>query len=244
MLASECQEQELRSWQGCLAGRARGRRGWGGWVALFGGRGVQGPGFQPPSMHAGPHASCSAAVESGLREHLATAQRTIRLAQLACKHELPGEAAPGEAAQQVQGAAGPGVEDEQAAEGLAAAGSSANIASCDDCGSQPGHVDELGLEDGSSGQRLLEAFMRRMGSTALDGAALGHERLLLSAENATLRAVVAAVRGGTSLGPGAVDDPLNTLLVVNGRLQKQLARVALARSAVARAGSGSTSLRV
>lgn len=195
-------------------------------------------------MHAGPHASCSAAVESGLREHLATAQRTIRLAQLACKHELPGEAAPGEAAQQVQGAAGPGVEDEQAAEGLAAAGSSANIASCDDCGSQPGHVDELGLEDGSSGQRLLEAFMRRMGSTALDGAALGHERLLLSAENATLRAVVAAVRGGTSLGPGAVDDPLNTLLVVNGRLQKQLARVALARSAVARAGSGSTSLRV
>ncbi len=181
-------------------------------------------------------------MESGLREHLATAQRTIRLAQLTCKHELPGEAAPGEAAQQAQGAAGPGLEGEQAAEGLAAAGSSADLAS-DDGGSQSWHVDELGLEEGSSGQRLLEACMRRMGSTALDGAALGHERLLLAAENATLRAVVAAVRGGTSLGPGAVDDPLNTLLVVNGRLQKQLARAALARSAVARAGSGSTSLR-
>ncbi|KAL4434150.1 hypothetical protein ABPG75_000591 [Micractinium tetrahymenae] len=190
-----------------------------------------------------------AAVESGLKQHLATAQRIIRVAQLARKHELPGEAAAAAAAaeaadgdQQAQPAADTEAEaaDEQAAKGQAAAGSQGgeqaqggNPGNSDSSGSAAGSVDELGLAQGSTGQRLLEAFVQRMGGAALDGAALGQERLRLAAENATLKAVVAAVRGGTTLGPGTVQDPLNTLLVVNGRLQKELGGAALARRAMA-----------
>lgn len=183
--------------------------------------------------------ACSAAVESGLKEHLATAQRIIRLAQLARRHELPSDAAA--AAEATAGdhgnpqlAAGTLGLDEQAAEGQAAGTSQASTPSSSDGGDgHAGGEGELGLEPGSAGQRLVEAFMQRTGSAALDGAALGQERLRLSAENATLKAVVAAVREGTGLGPSAVDHPLNTLLVVNGRLQRELGGAALARRAAA-----------
>lgn len=176
-------------------------------------------------------------MESGLREHLATAQRIVRVAQLARRHELPGEGAPAEGDQQLQTTAALETVGEQAAAGQAAAGSGSTTPADDGSGSQPGRVDELGLEEGSAGQRLVEAFMQRMGSAALDCAALGQERLRLAAENGTLRAVVAAVRGGASLGPATVDDPLNTLLVVNARLQKGLGGAALARRALAGAPS-------
>ena len=206
-----------------------------------------------------PSSSCrSASVESGLREQLATAQRILRLAQLCRKHELAGEGAAGAAAAEA-GAGAAAAQDGGPAE--PAAGAPEGSSSC--CGSGKADADddaeaaevggscssgsgsgsdalaELGLPPGSSGQRLLAAFTRRMNAALLDRAALDQERLRLGAENATLRVVVAAVKAGTSVGAGAVDDPLNTLLVVNGRLQKELGGAAAQRRAIGGGSKGS-----
>lgn len=203
-----------------------------------------------------------ATVEAGLREHLTTAQRIVRLAQLSRKHELPGEDAASAAAAAAAAAAASadadlaevsidaaGTAAEQPQQPAAAAGGSAGAQAHSVRASRGGSaelltqdsmasgMDELGLAGGSSGERLLEAFMLRMNGAAMDFAALSQERLRLAAENATLRAVVAAVQGGTSVGPGTVEDPLNTLLVVNGRLQKELGGAAVARRAVAASSS-------
>lgn len=168
-------------------------------------------------------------MEAGLREQLATAQRILRLAHLGSKLMLPGEAA----------AAG-GLQPDEA--GAAAAAGASEPVEQAPAGKSGGAGDdpalrELGLAPGSAGQRLLEAFLRRMGGAALDRAALEQERLRLAAENAALRAVVAAVREGSSVGPGAVDGPLNTLLVVNGRLQQALGGAAAAARRAAAAGT-------
>ena len=195
-------------------------------------------------------------MESGLREQLATAQRILRLAQLCRKHELAGEGAAGAAAAEA-GAGAAAAQDGGPAE--PAAGAPEGSSSC--CGSGKADADddaeaaevggscssgsgsdalaELGLPPGSSGQRLLAAFTRRMNAALLDRAALDQERLRLGAENATLRVVVAAVKAGTSVGAGAVDDPLNTLLVVNGRLQKELGGAAAQRRAIGGGSKGS-----
>lgn len=93
-------------------------------------------------------------------------------------------------------------------------------------------MDELGLRSSSSEQRLVDAFVRRTSGAALGRAALEQERLRLGAENATLRAVLATVQASSSVGPGAVEDPLSTLLIVNGRLQKALGGAAAARRAL------------
>lgn len=164
-------------------------------------------------------------MEASLKEQLATAQRIIRLAHLSGKLMLPGEAA-GEGAS----AAGAQEVDQQPEAVAAEAEGEKEQAQ----GSSDGAVlQELGVPPGSAGQRLLEAFLKRMNGAALDLAALEHERLRLGAENATLRAVVAAVQAGTSVGPNAVDDPLNSLLIVNARLQKELGGAAAARKALA-----------
>lgn len=181
----------------------------------------------------------SASVEAGLREQLAAAQRIIRVAQLSQRHAVPADAAGAAAAEADEGTAP--VQDEQqeqrvgegqsceADEERQAAGSSIGVPS------SPGSAgtDELGLLAGSGEQRLLGTFVRRTGGAALGRAALEQERLRLAAENAALQAVVATVQAGSGVGPGAVDDPLNTLLVVNGRLQKALGGAAAARRALA-----------
>jgi hypothetical protein len=118
----------------------------------------------------------------------------------------------------------------QARAGWGGGSSSSSSSSASSSGSDS--LAEIGLPPGSSGQRLLAAFTCRMNAALLDRAALGQERLRLGAENATLRAVVAAVKAGTNVGEVAVDDPLNTLLVVNGRLQKQLGGAAAQRRAI------------
>ena len=156
---------------------------------------------------------------------------------------LPGEAAAAAAAAQAQpegaeleaaaAAAAEGAELRQASPAGKAAATGATAASAGGSNSGDPALRELGLAPGSAGQRLLEAFMARMGGTAADRAALEQERLRLGAENAALRAVVAAVREGGSVGPGAVDGPLNTLLVVNGRLQQALGGAAAARRSAA-----------
>ncbi|PSC75832.1 flagellar associated [Micractinium conductrix] len=182
-----------------------------------------------------------AAVEAELKEHLARAQRIVRLAQLSRKYELPGETAAAAAAAASEAQAAQIAEAQQADGDEPVAGTQQGQAAAAAGWQQeaaPAQGDdetlaELGLVPGSAAQRLLDAFLRRMGSAALDAAALGQEKLRLEAENATLRAVVAAVQAGTSVGAGAVDDPLNTLLVVNGRLQKALGGAAAARRAVA-----------
>ena len=181
-------------------------------------------------------------MESGLREQLATAQRIVRLAQLCRKHELAGEAAAAAAA--AGGTAGGvaaqegGAEEPEGSSSCCAGDAEAAAeAEAEEDGSSGGSngssaLAELGLPPGSSGQRLLAAFTQRMNTALLDRAALDQERLRLGAENATLRAVVAAVKAGTSVGAGAVDDPLNTLLVVNGRLQRELGGAAAQRRAI------------
>lgn len=192
-----------------------------------------------------PHLECSATVEAGLREQLATAQRIMRLAHLSKKLELPGEQAAAQAAaagqqgkQQLQAAGGQEQEQEQgAAAGEPAAadrGADAPPSSTDD--DSDAVLAELGLPPGSGGQRLLAAFLRRMNSAVLDRAALERERLRLAAENQMLQAVVAAVQAG------AVDGPLSTLLVVNSRLQQELGGAAAQRRALSRASGdrGST----
>lgn len=164
----------------------------------------------PPTPTTSPP-RCSASVEAGLQEQLATAQRIMRLAQLSRPHQLPGEA---------------GAAAAEAPAGEAALGASAaeeEAAACSGTASDsPGAMQALGLPAGGAGQRLLEAFSRRCGAAALDAAALERERLRLAAENATLAAVVATVQAGGGVAPGALDDPLNTLCVVNGRLQVAL----------------------
>ena len=180
-------------------------------------------------------------MEAELKEHLARAQRIVRLAQLSRKYELPGETAAAAAAAASEAQAAQIAEAQQADGDEPVAGTQQGQAAAAAGWQQeaaPAQGDdetlaELGLVPGSAAQRLLDAFLRRMGSAALDAAALGQEKLRLEAENATLRAVVAAVQAGTSVGAGAVDDPLNTLLVVNGRLQKALGGAAAARRAVA-----------
>lgn len=196
-------------------------------------------------------------MEARLKEHLATAERIIRLAQLSRKHELPGEDAPDALAAGTEDAAGTAAaaadEDGQLAATEAGSGAieggeqRARSASAGrSSGSSEGpsssggrSFDELGLAAGGSEQRLLEAFVQRMNGAELDAAALAQERLRLQAENTTLRAVVAAVQAGITVGPTSVEDPLSTLLVVNGRLQKELGSAALARRAAA-ASTGST----
>lgn len=147
-------------------------------------------------------------MEAGLREQLAAAQRIMRLAQLSRQHQQSGAEAAAEPVPEA--AALGGAEDAGASEG------SGPLSDCPDA------LQALGLPAGSAGQRLLEVFSRRMGAAALDGAALARERQRLAAENAALRAALAKVQAGSTVGPGALDDPLNTLLVVNGRLQQAL----------------------
>ena len=133
-----------------------------------------------------------------------------------------------------------GGDGEAEAEGGEGAGGSGGKGAC---GDDP--LAGLGLPPGSSGQLLLAAFIRRMNAALLGGAALDGERLRLGAENATLRAVVATVKAGTQVGAGAVDDPLNTLLIVNGRLQKELGGAAAQRRAIAvsnRSGGGAATM--
>lgn len=187
----------------------------------------------------------SASVDAGLREQLAAAQRIIRLAQLSQRHEVPGDAS-GTAPVEADEGAAPAQQEEQeqhaakeqscgAGEGRQATASSANAPS--GSGASAG-TDELGLLPGSGEQRLLDAFLRRTGGAALGRAALEQERLRLVAENAALQAVVGTVQAGSGVGPGAVDDPLNTLVIVNGRLQKALGGAAAARRALAGQAGG------
>lgn len=183
----------------------------------------------------------SAAVEAGLREQLATAQRIMRLAHLSKKLELPGERAPAQAAAAQQGAQQLGASGAQEEEEPAAAEAPAPTDDYSDA-----VLAELGLPAGSGGQRLLAAFLRRMNSAVLDRAALERERLRLAAENQTLQAVVAAVQAGTTVQPGAAEGPLSTLVVVNSRLQQELGGAAAQRRALSSAGSsgrGSTAAR-
>lgn len=222
-----------------------------------------------------PPGSCSADVEAGLRKHLATAQRIVRIATLCRKHELPGEAAEGNtaeepcsaqlpapaagAAQQQEAAEGVGKAEQEAAQGdgeeeqeacshLPAGfeGSRPGSSSSSQHGRKPssssgsssspsiaGAADalaELGLQPGSDGQRLVGAFVRRMNRAVLCSAALEQERLRLAAENSALRAVIKEVEDCGRVGPGAAEGPLNTLLIVNERLQRELGGAAAQRS--------------
>jgi hypothetical protein len=96
-------------------------------------------------------------------------------------------------------------------------------------------LEELGLQPGSGAQHLLDAFTRRMNAAVLDSAALEQERLRLSAENASMRAVIKAVQEGTGVSGAAVEGPLSTLLVVNERLQRTLGGAAASRGQAAKA---------
>lgn len=96
-------------------------------------------------------------------------------------------------------------------------------------------LEELGLQPGSGAQHLLDAFTRRMNAAVLDSAALEQERLRLSAENASMRAVIKAVQEGTGVSEAAVEGPLSTLLVVNERLQRTLGGAAASRGQAAKA---------
>ncbi|PRW58825.1 coiled-coil domain-containing 65 [Chlorella sorokiniana] len=188
-----------------------------------------------------------ASVEAGLKEQLGAAQRIIRLAQLSRRHEVPADAAStaapaGDAGsdeacadaheqQRVQG--GDAAQEGQQAEGAESSRPSSGASYPAAPGTGEGQaLDELGLRAGSSEQRLVDAFVRRTSGAALGRAALEQERLRLGAENATLRAVLASVQAGSSVGPGAVDGPLSTLMIVNGRLQKALGGAAAARRAL------------
>lgn len=187
-------------------------------------------------------------MEAGLREQLDAAQRIIRLARLAQRHEVPADAA-GAAAAEDGGPDGDAVEQQwqQEEQQHADAEHGANERQQAECGSssragsagqrskaagEGQALDELGLRSSSSEQRLVDAFVRHTSGAALGRAALEQERLRLGAENATLRAVLATVQASSSVGPGAVEDPLSTLLIVNGRLQKALGGAAAARRAL------------
>lgn len=194
-------------------------------------------------------------MEAGLRAHLATAQRIIKVATLCRKHELPdegagadeetasstgelpAEAAGGAALQQegdeaLGGTEGAHVQHHDCDGGSTRGSSSSSSGSASSSSSsseaqqalqQGGStLADLGLQSESSGQRLLDAFVRRMNKAVLNSACLEQERLRLAAENAALHAAVRAVQEGTTLGPAAVEGPLSTLLIVNERLQKQL----------------------
>jgi hypothetical protein len=193
-------------------------------------------------------------VEAGLRAHLATAQRIIKVATLCRKHELPdegagadeetasstgelpAEAAGGAALQQegdeaLGGTKGAHVQHHDCDGGSTRGSSSSSSGSASSSSSSEAQqalqqggstLADLGLQPESSGQRLLDAFVRRMNKAVLNSACLEQERLRLTAENAALHAAVRAVQEGTTLGPAAVEGPLSTLLIVNERLQKQL----------------------
>lgn len=182
---------------------------------------------------------CSASVEAGLRQQLEAAQRIIRMAQLSKRHEVPADAVGAAAAAEAEaeGAAAEPHEQQEQAVGDGPAGtqqsersSRAGSGGKGPTGADEGQaLDELGLRAGSSEQRLVDAFVQRTSGAALGRAALEQERLRLGAENATLQAVLATVQAGSSVSPGAVEDPLSTLLIVNGRLQKALGGAAAAR---------------
>ncbi len=181
----------------------------------------------------------SASVEAGLREQLDASQRIIRLAQLSRRHEVPADATggapegPQDEQEQPVEAGGGASEGQRTKSSSRADGSSSSSEGLPAAAAGEGQArDELGLRAGSSEQRLVDAFGRRTSGAALGRAALDQERLRLGAENAALRAVLAMVQAGSSVGPGAVDDPLSTLLIVNGRLQKALGGAAAARRAL------------
>lgn len=175
-------------------------------------------------------------MEAGLREQLDASQRIIRLAQLSRRHEVPADGTggapedPQEEQEEQPVEAGDGTSEGRRADGSSRAGGSSEVLSA--AAGEGQARDELGLRAGSSEQRLVDAFVRRTSGAALGRAALEQERLRLGAENAALRAVLATVQAGSSVGPGAVDGPLSTLLIVNGRLQKALGGAAAARRAL------------
>ena len=78
----------------------------------------------------------------------------------------------------------------------------------------------LGLSTSCAG--VLAALAARTSRVELDKAALEQQKLQLAAENAALRGVLDSIEAGRTIRPDAVDGPLNTLLIVNGRLQSAL----------------------
>ncbi|GAB4816779.1 hypothetical protein N2152v2_003825 [Parachlorella kessleri] len=80
-------------------------------------------------------------------------------------------------------------------------------------------LDEVAVE---AGKPELAAFLQRLNKVYLDTAALEQQRLRLVTENAGLRAVLDKVEDGTRVTQDVLDDPLNTLMVVNHRLQNAL----------------------
>lgn len=174
---------------------------------------------------------CAAAngAAGDLGRQLAAARRLLALAELCSKLEPPGGAAGGddvggwqqqqsqEVEHQAQGA-GAG-EQLQAQQGSCNSNSVTAVA--------PGGAKDvasglaaLGL--GPSCAALLAALLARTNAAELDCAALRARAAALDAENAALRGVLGAAAAATTVRPDAVDGPLNTLLVVNGRLQRAL----------------------
>ena len=159
----------------------------------------------------------------------------MRLVQLCRRHEVEGETAAGAET----GAAADAGSSSCLQGGTGRLNFGDNAEEAADCrgggddDSEAAQLQGLGLPAGSSGQRLLSAFLRRMQTATLGGAALEQERLRLMAENAALRAVVAGVQEGRGVSTAAVQGPLSTLFIVNSRLQRELEGAAAQRKALA-----------
>lgn len=194
-------------------------------------------------------AIATTATRSALRKKLETAQSILKLAEVARKYEseqekvlpffTPGQAVDEEeAAAMEQEVAAAMAEDAKAVAAAAAAeadqaGPSTSAAAADKPNFSSQGVDDQGrpVEEWD----YLNRFFRKFNKVVLDKAAIDKEKARLQRENDDLRAILKQYLDGISVNDDVLNNPVNSLMVVNQRLQITLTERNRARIAAATA---------